>query len=185
MNLLGWLSNLTGSEVPRGPAPPDLSIFDAGLLDCSGFLAATEWDEHGHRRDPAAIVAYAVALVGQGRYGLGKGARRQRHRPGEIDGDWISTTSVYRDATGPQRLWRAVPVDEAQAGDGVTYPSTYRLGVRTRIGHCGRIVAVNGPGWAGLDVVDCAGRRPPAIAHRPDGGALWGRRGGVVVRRVG
>ena len=66
----------------------------------------------------------------------------------------------------------------------VTTTGRYRLGVRTGIGHVGVVVAATGPGWGGLDVVDCAGRRPPAIAHRPDGGALWGRRGGIVVRRV-
>jgi cell wall-associated NlpC family hydrolase len=183
----GWLAALVGrTDVPADEPPishPPVSLTGAE------------------------VVARALSVVGQGVYQLGKGGRNpeapspliggrcdcsgfaswcsglDRYQPDQIDGDWISTTSIYRDATGPRRMFDVVELAAAQPGDLVVYPSRYRLGVRTGIGHVGVVVAVTGPGWSGLDVVDCAGRRPPAIAHRPDGGALWGRRGGAVVRR--
>ena len=149
----------------------------------------------------------ALSVVGQARYKLGKGGRKpralvpwdaeglcdcsgfaswclglDRYQPGRIEGEWISTTSIYRDATGPHRMFAAVALEDARPGDLVVYPSTYRAGVRTGIGHVGVIVNVGG-GWSGLGIVDCASRKGAAIGHR-DGG-LWGRKGGVVARRVG
>ena len=185
----GWLAALVGRTDVPAEAPP----ISRPPVSLTG----------------AEVVARALSVVGQGRYRLGKGGRRpanptpfdaaglcdcsgfaawsmgfDRYQPGRIAGDWISTTSLYNDATGPRRMFGAVELAAVQPGDLVVYPSRYRLGVRTSIGHVGVVVAATGPGWGGLDVVDCAGRLPPAIAHRPDGGALWGRRGGIVVRRV-
>ena len=144
-----------------GRRPANLTPFDAaGLCDCSGFAA------------------WSMGL--------------DRYQPGRIAGDWISTDAIVADAQGPGRMFAVVGRLTAggldrpagwQPGDLVVYPGRRVLGRRVAIGHVGVVVAVTGPGWSGLDVVDCAGRRPPAIAHRPDGGALWGRRGGVVVRR--
>jgi cell wall-associated NlpC family hydrolase len=154
-------------------------------------------------------VGRALSVVGQARYKLGRGGRKPRALvPWDVEGfcdcsgfaswvhgldryqpevrpggsDWISTTSIYDDATGEHRMFRAVPVEEALPGDLVVYPSRYKKGVRIGIGHVGVIVARLRDGWDGLEVVDCAARRGPAIAHRS--GELWARRG-IVARRLG
>ena len=184
--LLGWLSNLVRSEIPRGTPGP-----------------ASDESQHGHM----VAADRARSQVGTGRYRLGKGGRRplapspldaaglcdcsgfaswclglDRYQPGRIEGDWISTTSIYRDATGPHQLFVADALADARPGDLVVYPSTYLRGVRTGIGHVGVIVGVSG-GWSGLDIVDCAARKGAAIGHRT--GELWGRKGGIVARLVG
>lgn len=154
--------------------------------------------------DEPEAVRRARSMVGRGKYGLGDGGRDgsaptpldangrcdcsgfalawvdgiDRKLP---DGSWSWCDGVYADATGPQKRWRAVPLAEARPGDRVVYKGTRRLGKR-KPGHCGVVVAVNGPGWEGLDVIDCAGRLGAAIAHRP--GTLWGRKGGIVVRKI-
>ena len=180
--LTGLLSRIFGSEIPAtvpdDPSPPTVS-------------------------DP---VNRAVGMVGRGRYRLGKGGRDpralspfdggecdcsgfaswclglDRFQPGRIDGDWIATTSIHRDATGPKRMFRAVPIEEARAGDLVVYPSRYRAGMRVSIGHVGVVVERTGDGWDGLRVIDCAGRKGAAVAYRA--GTLWGAKGGIVARRV-
>ena len=182
MNLLGPFTNLFRSEIPRTPAPhPEESPFadDAEECDCSGYVSFAEWDAAGNRLPPEETVRRALLYVGRGRYKLGRGGRRQRNRPGF---GWVSTSTIVADATGAHRLWRAVPIAQARPGDVVAYPSRYAGGVRVAIGHTGRIVAVNGPGWDGLDVVDCAARKGAAIGHRD--GTLWGKKGGVVARAV-
>jgi len=173
---------LVGSEIPRtaDPHPEGSPFADAREeCDCSGYVSFCEWDEAGIRLAPEETVRRALRYVDRGRYKLGAGGRRQRNRPGF---GWVSTTSIVADATGKRTLWRAVPVAEAQPGDVVAYASRYVGGVRVAIGHTGRVVAVNGPGWAGLDVVDCAGRKGAAVGHRS--GALWGAKGGIVARRT-
>lgn len=177
----GWFSldRFLGSEIPRGPAE----------------AAPSHPEPDAVRR--------ALSVVGTGRYHLGRGGRRpgnstpldaagesdcsglvswalglDRYQPGRIGGDWISTASMVRDAMGPRQMFAPVALADAVPGDVVTYKAT--IGV----GHCGVIVAVNGPTWRELDIVDCAARKPPAIAHRADGGDLWRRKGGIVVRLV-
>lgn len=170
------------SEIPRTPAPhPEESPFadDREECDCSGYQAFCEWDAAGNRLPPEETVRRALLYVGRGRYRLGTGGRRQRNRPGF---GWVSTTTIVDDARGAHHLWRAVPVEQAQPGDVAAYPSRYVGGVRVGIGHTGRVVAVHGPAWADLDIVDCAARKGAAIGHRS--GALWGAKGGVVARRV-
>lgn len=169
------------SEIPRDPHPHhEESPFadDAEECDCSGYVAFCEWDAAGNRLPPEETVRRALLYVGRGRYKLGKGGRRQRNRPGF---GWVSTTTIVDDARSKHALWRAVPVEEARPGDVVAYPSRYVGGVRVGIGHTGRVVAVHGPTFADLDVVDCAARKGAAIGHRP--GTLWAARG-VVARRV-
>jgi cell wall-associated NlpC family hydrolase len=146
-------------------------------------------------------VQRARSMVGKGKYGLGNGGR-DGDAPTPLDANgrcdcsgfalawvdgvdrkqpdgWLWCDGVYADATGPQKRWRRVRLEDAQPGDRVVYKGTRKLG-RRKPGHCGVVVAVNGPGWNGLDVIDCAGRLGAAIAHRT--GALWGRKGGIVVR---
>lgn len=187
MNLLSWVRSFVGSEIPPTPAAshPPAAVRGTGAL----------------------AVERALSVVGQGRYRLGRGGRSpesptpfdaaglcdcsgalawfyglDRYQPGRIAGDWISSKSVHDDALAACRLFRRVRLEDARPGDTVVYPSLYRGKVRTRVGHVGLVVAVNGPGWPGLDVVDCAARKGAAVGHRT--GTLWGAKDGIVARAV-
>ena len=164
--------------------------------------------------DEPASVRRARSVVGQGRYALGRGGRAPDaatpfDRNGEadcsgflswaigldrksdaIDGGWISTDSIARDATGPRRMFQLVePGEDVRPSDVVVYPGRYVAGRRLSIGHVGLVVAVP-DGWryegptslAGLRVVHCASSRAPGGgAVRESSGAPWARRG-IVVR---
>lgn len=160
----------------------------------------------------AEIVARARSAIGRPtRYVLGRGGRhpeaahpaddqgrldcsgyvawvlgRDRHAPGQISGDWISTSSIYRDALGPRRLFAPSPTPEP--GDLIVYPD-YRQGERRRQGHVGVLVEappVCDAGWHQLArVIHCsssASRRGDAIAETD--ASPWASRG-VCVRYVG
>jgi cell wall-associated NlpC family hydrolase len=129
----------------------------AGLLDCSGFVA---W------------------VMGLDRY------QPANPRYKAINGGWINTDAIVRDATmgpGPGQLFRRVEV--AEPGDVLVYGSYRDASGTRRVGHCG-IVVVGGD-WSRMRVVHCSasnGRRGDAIQET---GAAWGRARGIVVRRVG
>lgn len=185
LGLWDVVRSLVGSEIPPTPsmAHPPAAV-----------------------HSPSLAVARALSCVGHGVYKLGAGGRNpempspfigglcdcsgfalawcqglDRYQPGRIDGDYLWTDGVYADAKGPRRMFAEVALDHTQLGDCVVYRGSRTLGIR-HPGHCGVIVAINGEGWGSLDVVDCHGGKAPAVGHRS--GGLWGRAGGIVVRRV-
>lgn len=157
--------------------------------------------------DPRAerVVARARRHLGTGRYGLGRGGRHpdavtpfdrdglcdcsgfaawslgRDRKTDEIGGGWISTDSIVADATGPRRMFRAVPIGEAAPGDLVVYGGQRVGGVRVRIGHVGVVVEA-GATWDAVRVVHCHGGKRPAVSEST--AALWGRKRGIVVRPV-
>ena len=186
---IGWLRSLVGSEIPSA---------DSATVTASPVPMVD-----------SATVRRALSVVGQGRYRLGRGGRKpaalapfdrdgladcsgyaswclglDRYQPGAIDGDWISTDSIYRDATGPHRMFRDVPVGGggqwAMPGDLVVYPGRHVGGVRVAIGHVG-VVVEPGPTIATCRVAHCAASGKVAV--RVSDGRPWAR-SGIVARRV-
>lgn len=156
--------------------------------------------------DGAEVVRRALSVVGRGTYALGKGGRRphdptpfdaegradcsgyaswclglDRYQPTGIDGGWISTDSIVRDANGPHKLFRVVSIDGALPGDLVVYPGRFLAGKRVGIGHVGVIVE---PGATILAcrVAHCAASRSVGAVRVSDG-RPWARTG-IVARRV-
>lgn len=158
-----------------------------------------------HGLDGAEVVRRALSCVGRGVYRLGRGGHRpadpapfdasgasdcsgfaswclglDRYQPTAIDGGWISTDSIVRDARGPRRMFREVPIGEAKAGDLVVYPGRFVAGRRVGIGHVG-VVVEPGATIAACRVAHCAASGPVAV--RVSDGRPWARRG-IVARRV-
>ena len=156
-------------------------------------------------------VTRARSVVGTGTYRLGRGGRHHDaaspldaegccdcsgfaswavgldRKSAAIEGGWISTDSIVRDATGPRRLFVVVPVGAmAQPGDLVVYPGRFVGGVRVGIGHVGVVAAVP-TGWrydatgqiGWLRIVHCAASG--WIAIRESDGRPWAKRG-IVAR---
>lgn len=159
-----------------------------------------------HGLDGAEVVKRALSCVGRGVYRLGKGGRRpsdpapfdaggfcdcsgfasfalglDRYQPTAIDGGWISTDSIVRDARGPHRMFREVPITEAKAGDLVVYPGRFVAGKRVGIGHVG-VVVEPGPTILACRVAHCAASKSVGAVRVSDG-RPWAR-SGIVARRV-
>lgn len=108
-----------------------------------------------------------------------------RHDPDdgedEIGGDWIYTDALEADAKGRQRFCRRIPVADVQPGDGLVY------GAGAKVGHCAIVVARPRVvrRFADVGVIHCHGPsgHGPAITRAT--GALWDRRSGIAIRRVG
>ena len=157
-----------------------------------------------HGLGGAEVVRRALSCVGRGVYKLGKGGRRpadpapfdasgasdcsgfaswclglDRYQPTAIDGGWISTDSIVRDARGPHRMFVEVPIGEAQAGDLVVYPGRFVAGKRVGIGHVGVIVEP-GPTILACRVAHCAASGKVAV--RVSDGRPWARTGTVARR---
>lgn len=181
------LANLARSEISRGPVEAT-SLHDAAP-------------------DGDATVRRALSVVGQGRYRLGRGGRKplastpfdaegladcsgyaswclglDRYQPGRIGGDWISTDSIVRDATGPQAMFRPVSITDWRPGDLLVYPGRRVGGVRVAIGHVG-VITVPGATILECRVAHCAASRSPSGgAVRVSDGRPWVRSGIVVCR---
>mgnify|MGYP000039905315 CR=1 FL=1 len=149
MTLLTWLRDLGARWAAPRPDPPELAAVEAQIGP-----------------DPRAALAVdrALGAVGTCTYSLGKGGRHpESPTPGDaqgrldcsgfaswclgldrksdaIDGGWISTDSIVRDATGKRRLFRVVPAGQIRAGDLVVFPGRYVAGRRVAIGHVGVVV---------------------------------------------
>ena len=133
-------------------------------------------------RDPKAPSPGTVGKDGKARCDCsGLIAWAWRYDRLRLDGQWMSTDGMLRDAKGDQIYWIEVPPTEAMPGDVVVYG---RLLVVP--GHVAMIV---GPwqGWERTAVVDCSG----GWSHRFKGGAVkvrtargWAKRG-KVLRYVG
>ncbi len=187
MSVLSWLRDLGARWSAPRPDPPELAAVEREIEAAIDPRAAR-------------VVARAESQLDTGRYGLGKGGRHpdaptpfdkaglcdcsgfalawcygwDRYAPGLIGGDWHGTGGVYADATGPQRVWRALPIDEARPGDALVYPTRVIDG-RKRIGHCAVVVGPNA-------VIHCHGGRAPAISRATFD--LWRRKQGIAVRPV-
>lgn len=188
--LLTWLRDLGARWAAPRPDPPELAAVEAQIGP-----------------DPRAALAVdrALGAVGTCTYSLGKGGRHpESPTPGDaqgrldcsgfaswclgldrksdaIDGGWISTDSIVRDATGKRRLFRVVPAGQIRAGDLVVFPGRYVAGRRVAIGHVGVVVEA-GPTIEASRVAHCHGPsgRSPAISVRD--GRTWRR--GIAVRLV-
>lgn len=164
------------------------------------------WERHKPSADVVVERAFAAAKWAPVRYQLGSGGSgwlrdpddpldecdcsgfiahclgRSRNAVGATDlgaTEWVESTQMVRDATGPQTWLRAFPLAEARPGDIVVYGD--REG---RQGHCGIVV---GPAAYGADprTIDCGqavASKRGAIAVKWK--ALWGRRGAIVARPV-
>lgn len=183
---------------PHSP-PPELAKVEREI-DAAGHDAA--W--------AAEVVRRATSCEGTGVYGLGKGGKdpaapspldahglcdcsgfvawawgEPRHDPDdgedEIGGDWIYTDALEADGRGPQRFARRVMPASVLPGDALVY------GAGAKVGHCSIVVAVPAAvrRFADVTVVHCHGPsgRGPAITR--SSGALWDRKGGIAIRRVG
>ena len=108
-----------------------------------------------------------------------------RHDPDdgedEIGGDWIYTDALEADAKGRQRFCRRVIPPAVKPGDGLVY------GAGAKVGHCAIVVAVPAVvrRFADLTVVHCHGPSGKGPAITRSSGALWDRKGGIAIRRVG
>lgn len=180
--MISWLARALATL--RKPAPPTT---DAQVIAIEGQVTAER----------------ARSQVGRGVYKLGTGGRDphaatpfitgqcdcsgfvawclglDRYQPGKIDGDWVSTTAVWRDAQGPRRLFERVEPAQATAGDIVVYGSTYEHGRRVGIGHIG-VVVEPAVIVATMRIVHCAASGE--IAVRESNGAVWDRHHGIVAR---
>ncbi len=131
---------------------------------------------------PDEIVARARSAIGRPTvYKLGKGGRKpdaphpadangqcdcsgavawflglDRYQPGKVSGDWLSTSSMVREATAG-RLFRVVV--DPEPGDVVVYGDYVKDGIR-RQGHCGIVVAAPAQClpdvWSSIRVVHCS-----------------------------
>ena len=180
--MISWLRAAAARLFPpRVDTTPELAAVEAEIAD--------PW--------AAEVVRRALSVEGTGRYGLGCGGRDpsapspldkngrsdcsgfalawcygwDRYAPGLIDADWHSTAGVFADATGPQRVWRALPIDDARPGHALVYPTRRVAGVK-RIGHCGVVVGPN-------EIVHCHGGRGPAISRATFD--LWRRKKAIAV----
>lgn len=202
--LLAFFQALAGrSDVPTAADP-------------SAPVAPAAPPVHPTGLDGAEVVRRALSAVGHGTYRLGKGGRRphdpapfdaggfcdcsgfaswclgvDRYQPTGIDGGWISTDSIVRDARGvrpsgspmlgPRRMFREVEINEALPGDLVVYPGSFVAGRRVGIGHVGVIVEP-GPTILACRVAHCAASKSVGAVRVSDG-RPWARRG-IVVRRA-
>ncbi len=190
MSVLSWLRDLGARWSAPRPDPPELVAVEREIEAAIDPRAAR-------------VVARALSAAGTCTYALGRGGRHpEAASPGDadgrldcsgfaswclgldrksdaIDGGWISTDSIVRDATGKRRLFRSV--DEIHAGDLVVFPGRYVAGRRVAIGHVGVVVEA-GPTIEACRVAHCHGPsgRSPAISVRD--GRTWRR--GIAVRPV-
>lgn len=190
--VITWLRDLGARWAAPRPDPPELAAVEREIEETPDPRAAR-------------VVARALSAVGTCTYSLGKGGRHpESPTPGDaqgrldcsgfaswclgldrksdaIDGGWISTDSIVRDATGKRRLFRVVPAGQIRAGDLVVFPGRYVAGRRVAIGHVGVVVEA-GPTIEASRVAHCHGPsgRSPAISVRD--GRTWRR--GIAVRLV-
>ena len=167
-------------------------------------------DPHADPTWAAEVVRRALSAEGTGIYGLGKGGRdpsapspldarglgdcsgflswawfesRKDTDDGEdeIGGDWIYTDALEADGRGPQRFCRRVDVADVQPGDGLVY------GAGAKVGHCAIVIARPAVvrRFADVTVMHCHGPSGTGPAITRASGALWDRKGGIAIRRVG
>ena len=100
----------------------------------------------------------------------------------EIAGDWIWTDGLYVDARGPQRFGREIAAPHLQIGDALVYRGNVP---GQPVGHCALVIARPAVvhGFADVTVMHCHAGSRPAITRAT--GALWARKGGIGIRRVG
>jgi len=192
VSVLAWLRDLGARWSAPRVEPPELAAVEREIAAAPDPRAAR-------------VVARALSAVGTCTYSLGKGGRHpEAASPGDgegrcdcsgyaswamgldrksdaIDGGWISTDSIVRDATGPRRMFRVVPAGQIRAGDLVVFGGRWAKGRRVAIGHVGVVVEA-GPTIEACRVAHCHGPsgRSPAISVRD--GRTWRR--GIAVRPV-
>ena len=199
MTVLTWLRDLGARWAAPRPDPPALAAVEREI-EASGWDAA--W--------AAEVVRRAESAEGTGVYGLGKGGKdpaapspldahglcdcsgfvawswsEPRHDPDdgedEIGGDWIYTDALEADGRGPQRFARRILPPAIKPGDALVY------GAGAKVGHCAIVVAVPAVvrRFADVEVIHAHGPsgKGPAITRAT--GALWDRKGGIAIRRVG
>ena len=98
-----------------------------------------------------------------------------------MGGDGIYTDALEADAKGKQRFCRRILPPAVKPGDGLVY------GAGAKVGHCAIVVAVPAVvrRFADLTVVHCHGPSGKGPAITRSSGALWDRKGGIAIRRVG
>lgn len=108
-----------------------------------------------------------------------------RHDPDdgedEIGGDWIYTDALEADGRGPQKFARRVMPPDVMPGDGLVY------GAGAKVGHCAIVIARGKVvrRFADVTVIHCHGPSGKGPAITRSSGALWDRKGGIAIRRVG
>lgn len=199
MGLVDWLRDLGARWSAPRVDPPELVAVEREI-EAAGWDAA--W--------AAEVVRRAESCEGTGVYGLGKGGKdpaapspldahglcdcsgflawcwsEPRHDPDdgedEIGGDWIYTDALEADARGKQRFARRILSPAVKPGDGLVY------GAGAKVGHCAIVVAVKPVvrSFADVTVVHCHGPSGKGPAITRSSGALWDRKGGIAIRRVG
>lgn len=192
--LLGWLRSLGGRLAAPRVDPPELAAVEAEI--------GSAW--------AAEVVRRALSVEGTGIYGLGCGGKdpaapspldahgrcdcsgflawtwgESRHDPDdgedEIGGDWIYTDALEADGRGPQKFARRVMPANVQPGDGLVY------GAGAKVGHCAIVIARPAVvrRFADVTVAHCHGPSGKGPAITRASGALWDRKGGIAIRRVG
>lgn len=184
------------------------SLWSPPAPDPAAELAAVE----AEIADPwaAEVVRRALSCEGTGIYGLGKGGRDPLARlpldasgrgdcsgflswcwgesrkdtddgDDEIVGDWIYTDALEADGRGEQRFARRVMPPSVRPGDGLVY------GAGAKVGHCAIVIAVPAVvrRFADVTVMHCHGPSGKGPAITRASGALWDRKGGIAIRRVG
>ena len=93
----------------------------------------------------------------------------------------LGTDALEADGRGPQRFCRRVEVADVQPGDGLVY------GAGAKVGHCAIVVARPAVvrRFADVTVMHCHGPSGTGPAITRASGALWDRKGGIAIRRVG
>lgn len=109
-------------------------------------------------------------------------------------GGWINTDSMLMDVHANRVEFTSVADVDARPGDMVVYPSIWKNGVMTRMGHIGLIVEVtkrrgevnsHGEFMKALIVIDCAGATTRKITGKAvaiRSGALWNKPDARIVR---
>ena len=190
MTLTDWIRSLGARWAAPRVDPPELAAVEREIEAAPDPRAAR-------------VVERALRAVGTCTYSLGKGGRHPEadspgdgegrcdcsgyaswalgldRKSGAIDGGWISTDSIVRDARGPRRMFREVPIGDAKPGDLVVYPGRFVAGRRVGIGHVGVIVEP-GPTILACRVAHCAASGKVAV--RVSDGRPWAR-SGIVARR--
>jgi cell wall-associated NlpC family hydrolase len=199
MTLTDWIRSLGARWAAPRVDPPELAAVEREI-EAAGWDAA--W--------AAEVVRRAKSCEGQGVYGLGHGGKdpsalspldkaglldcsgflawswsEPRHDPDdgedEIGGDWIYTDALEADARGRQRFARRILPPDVRPGDGLVY------GAGAKVGHCAIVVAVPAVArrFADVTVIHCHGPSGTGPAITRSSGALWDRKQGIAIRRVG
>ena len=213
MTLLAWLRDLGGRLAAPRVDPPELAAVEAQIgsawadevvrralsvegtglygLGCGGRdpSASSPLGEYRPRpgEDPRITAARRAMgpLWGDCSAFLAWCWSEPRHDPDdgedEIGGDWIYTDALEADGRGPQKFARRVMPANVQPGDGLVY------GAGAKVGHCAIVIARPAVvrRFADVTVAHCHGPSGKGPAITRASGALWDRKGGIAIRRVG